>query len=246
MSRLVSPEQMPAFQLESFDTEEAPLSQEAPSEGGIPCIRIPLCGSRHRPARKPEAGDTREPGPPTEEEILDRVARLEREAYEKGFAQGRKDGLALEMKQVEKKDRELQSLLDSLARLKEQIYGEAEGELVKLGLAIAGKIIRKEVKAGHHRMEEIIRTATKYLVDASHMRIRVSPEDMEDVQRIVPSLAAATQANRIQIVEDRAIERGGCLLETGFGSVNATLQDQLGLLEKELDRVFQAGKGESP
>ena len=86
----------------------------------------------------------------------------------------------------------------------------------------------------------------KYLVDASHVKIRVCPEDMEDVQTIVPSLAAATRANRIQIVEDRAIERGGCLLETGFGSVNATLQDQLGLLEKEMDRVFQAGKGGAP
>lgn len=246
MSRFVRPEQTPAFQLESFDTEEAPLSQEASAEGEIPCIRIPLCRNRPRPVRKREEVETREPAPPTEEEIRDRVARIEKEAYEKGFAQGRKDGLALEAKQMEQKGREMQALLDSLARLKEQIYREAEGELIKLGLAIAGKIIRNEVKAGHHRMEEIIRSAMKYLVDASHMKIRVSPEDMEEVQGIVPSLAAATRANRIQIVEDRAIERGGCLLETGFGSVNATLQDQLGLLEKEMDRVFQTCKGAAP
>jgi flagellar assembly protein FliH len=193
--------------------------------------------------KQEEAKSEEKPALPTEEEIRERVARIEKEAYEKGFEQGRKDGLALEAKQMEKKGRELQALLDSLAGLKGQIYRETEGELVKLSLAIARKIIRSEVKAGQHRIEEIIRSAMRYLVDASHMKIRVNPEDMEDVQAIVPSLAAATGATRLQIVEDRAVERGGCLLETGFGSVNATLQDQLSLLERDLERVYKDGSG---
>lgn len=243
MSRYVSPDQTPAFQLESFDTEEAHPSQEASEEGKTRCIRIPFCGNRPRPLPKQEEVKPEPATLPTEEEIRERVAGLEKEAYEKGFAQGRKDGLALEAKQMEQKGREVQALLDSLAGLKEQIYREAEAEIVKLSLAIAKKILRNEVAAGHHRMDEIIRCAMKYLVDASHLKIRVSPDDMEEVQRIVPSLASVARANRIQVVEDRVIERGGCLLETGFGSVNATLQDQLGVLEEELDRMLKNCKG---
>jgi flagellar assembly protein FliH len=242
----VSPEQTPAFQLESFDTEEALASREASEEENTRCVRIPFCGKRPRPLPKREEVNPAPATLPTEEEIRERVAGLEKEAYEKGFAQGRKDGLALEAKQMEQKGRELQALLDSLAGLKEQIYRETEAEMVRLSLAIAKKIIRNEVKAGHHRMEELIACATKFLVDASHLKIRVSPDDMEEMQRIVPSLASGTRASRIQVVEDRIIERGGCLLETGFGSVNATLQDQLGVLEGELDRVLRNCKGGTP
>ena len=43
---------------------------------------------------------------------------------------------------------------------------------------------------------------------------------------------------QFQVIEDKGIERGGCRLETGFGSINATIEDQLTELEKEIDRAF--------
>ena len=115
--------------------------------------------------------------------------------------------------------------------------------MVRLSLAIAGKVVRRELRAGRQIIGETIRAAMKFLVDTSQVRIRVSPEDMEEVERILPSLASAAKGGRVQILEDRAVKRGGCILQTGFGSVNATIDDQMALVEKEIERVLNPEEG---
>ena len=85
----------------------------------------------------------------------------------------------------------------------------------------------------------------KFLVDKHHIRILINPEDMEEVRKILPEIARLARGGKFQVVEDRAVDRGGCLLETGFGRVNATLDDQLEMLEKEIDEEFQCSRGGS-
>jgi len=225
------------FPLESFETEADRIPLEGVDENECGCIQLPVT---RNPAghvkKKGQEGSYPDAG--KEEDPKERLARLEKEAYEKGFEQGQKDGMALEQRQMEERGKQLSALIDALGRLREQIYAETEGELIKLSLAIAKKIIRSEIRAGNHVIEETIRSAMKPLVDRSHVRVRISPADMEEVTRLVPELAAGAQAGRLQIVEDSAIERGGCILETGFGSVNAGIEDQLSVVEKELDRCL--------
>ncbi|MBN1107097.1 MAG: hypothetical protein JXL84_27085 [Deltaproteobacteria bacterium] len=224
------------FPLESFETEADRVPLEGVEENGCGCIRLPVSGNPVGRGKKKGRGS--DPDAEKEEDPKQRLARIEREAYEKGFAQGQKDGMALEQRQMEERGKQLAALIDVLGRLREQIYAEAEGELIKLSLTIAKKIIRSELKAGNHLIEETIRSAMKLLVDRSHVRIRISPADMEEVTRLVPALAAGAQAGRLQIVEDSVVERGGCILETGFGSVNAGIEDQLSVVEEELERCL--------
>jgi flagellar assembly protein FliH len=229
------------FPLESFETETDRIPLEGVDEDGYEFIKLPIAGHPAGGFKRKARGS--DPEAEKEEDNEQRLARLEREAYEKGFEQGRKDGMALEKRQMEEQGKQLAALIEALGRLKEQIYTQAERELVKLSLAIAKKIIRSEVKAGNHLIEEPIRSAMKLLVDRSHVRIRISPADMEEVTRLVPALAAGAQAGRLQIVEDNAVERGGCILETGFGSVNAGIEDQLSVVESELDRCLESSSG---
>jgi flagellar assembly protein FliH len=230
------------FPLESFESEGDRIPLEGVDENGCGCIKLPVARNPGGHVKK-KGRKGSDPDVEKEEDPKERLARIEREAYEKGFEQGQKDGMALEQRQMEERGKQLAALIDALGRLRERIYSEAEGEVVKLSLAIAKKIIRGEVKAGNHLIEETIRSAMKLLVDRSHVRIRISPADMEEVTRLVPALAAGAQAGRLQIVEDSAVERGGCILETGFGSVNAGIEDQLSVVEKELDRCLEASRG---
>jgi len=233
-------DEVPAFTLESFGPESPEDSTEMMALDENGCILLP---SRKR-ACAPPKGAPKEgpPEPPKEEDIEERIAQLEREAYEKGFAQGQKDGLALEERQLQEKAGHLDTLFDSLGRLKEEIYRDTEEEIVRLSMAIARKIIWSELKAGSYDIGETIRAAMKFLVDASRVQIRISPEDMEEVSNLVPTLGSDTKAGRIQILEDHAIQRGGCVLHTGFGSVNATVEDQLALVENEIERVLSSSR----
>jgi len=225
---LIKKEETPLFQLESFEgTQKKSQNQgDRPPGNSTGSVRFPLAGGLH-------GGED-----PREKRV-----RLEKEAYEKGFEQGRKDGLALEKRQMEEKGKQLDALLSEISQLKRRICSESEGELLKLSILIAKRIIREEVKIDSHIIGKTIHSALKYLVDKSHIRILISPDDMEEVRQILPDLAILTKGGQFQLIEDNAIERGGCILETGFGRINATIEDELGMVEKEIEQEFKSHQG---
>ena len=116
--------------------------------------------------------------------------------------------------------------------------------MLKLSMLIAKRIIREEVKIDSHIIGKTIQSALKYLVDKSHIRILISPDDMEEVRQVLPDLAILTKGGQFQLIEDNAIERGGCILETGFGRINATIEDELGMVEKEIEQEFKSHRGD--
>ena len=177
--------------------------------------------------------------PLQDESYQEKLARIEREAYQKGFEQGQRDGLTLEKKQMEEKAKQLETIFSGLNGLKAQIYHESESELLNLSVLMAKKIIREEIKADGGIIRHTIQAALKSLVDKQHIRILLNPEDMEEVRNLLPELAAQSKGGQFQLVEDNAIDAGGCILETGFGRINATIEDQLGELEKEIEQTFQ-------
>lgn len=234
---------IPSFSLESFESEESEGGTESVIIDENGCVLLPSkkrVKKRGSPAVSPE--ESKEGGTPTEkkEDLHEKIALLEKEAYEKGFAQGQKDGQALEKIHMEEKSKHLETLVGELANLKEAIFRETEAEMVRLSVAIAKKIIRNELRTGNHRIEETIRAASKFLVDASQVRIKISPEDMEQVTELIPTLAAGMKAGRIQVLEDHSVHRGGCILQTGFGNVNASFEDQMAAVETEIERVLNS------
>lgn len=179
---------------------------------------------------------------PNEEDFKERLARLEKEAYEKGFEQGQRDGLALEKRQMEEKSRQLEKLMANINAFKARLYSEGEQDLLKLSTLVAKTIIRQEVESHPGIIGNTIRAALEYLVDKSMICIHISSEDMDEIRRILPDLSAMTKGGKFQLMEDKAIEAGGCVIETGFGRINATIEDQIGMLEQLIQNEFEAGK----
>jgi flagellar assembly protein FliH len=175
------------------------------------------------------------------ESVQERLARLEREAYEKGFEQGQKDGLSLGEKRVQETVGQMEALLRAMTGLKKQVYDEAEAELLRLSVEIARQIIRREVNTDPSVVTRAIRAAFEYLGDQNQVRISVSPEDMKEVQKVLPDLAQLHRLEGFELMEDRAVARGGCILETGFGRINGTIEDQLAMLKEELERCLGTG-----
>lgn len=243
LSKLIREEEYTLLQVNDFEEEDLGLSlpEEAP-EGLESCITLPIMGdcSLQGKRREEESG-----GEEDLEEVEDRLARLEREAYEKGFAQGQKDGLTLETRQMEQRAGELDALFSGLEGLKAGIARETEGELLKLSLLIARRIIRGEVKTDPHVIGRTLKAALEFVTDRSAMMIMIHPEDMEEVRRLLPEIASRTKGGNFEVVEDHSIGRGGCVLKTGFGNVNATLEDQLEIVEREIEKEFEGLSGES-
>ena len=89
-------------------------------------------------------------------------------------------------------------------------------------------------------IERTVRAASTLVVDRSRIRIVINPDDMEAVKGLLPEFAVTTRGAKVEIAEDSTIERGGCILETGFGRINATIESQRATLQKELEAEFHA------
>lgn len=174
----------------------------------------------------------------TTEDFKTRIARLEKKAYEEGFAQGQKDGLDLEKSKLEEMGKQYEALLCELRDLKVKIYSDSEGEMLQLIELISKKIIGEEIKTGESIIRHSIKSAAKFLTDKRKVRIIINPDDMEEAKKMLPDLAKLAKGGHFQLTEDNSVGKGGCILETGFGRINATIDDQFDEIIKVIDKEY--------
>jgi flagellar assembly protein FliH len=251
LSNLIKEGQKSLFQINAFRAEEiGPVEGSDDSDDESGEVRLPVGKGPslfpHHPSGESaqdedvvsEEDDAVEDG--EAEDIVDagKLAELEKEAYRQGFEQGQRDGLAIEEKQTAEKSRQLEHLLTELGSLKAQIVAETEREILELAVAIAKCVVNAEVKSDPAVIERTVRSASRLVVDSSQLRILINPSDMEAVKGLLPEFAAATKGSKPNIAEDPSIERGGCILETGFGRINATIESQIATLQRELEAEF--------
>lgn len=153
--------------------------------------------------------------------------QVRQEAYEEGFAQGRRDAEQAALAQW-------QPLMDSaqaaIAQLKDDYQRhlqEAEPQLVSLALMVAAKILRKEASRPEVA-QAVLREALNRLSGEAPARIRVNPFDH-------PRLSAPQGA---ELIADPAVGAGGVIIETPQGKVDARFATQFreiarALLERE-------------
>ena len=220
----------PLYNIDTFQTDEMP-----PEGGQSPASMIRADDSSVRSWSFPAV--ERE-DPTTVEDFKTKIARLEREAYEKGFAQGQRDGLDLEKSKMEEMGRQYEALLAELRDLKIHIFHESEGEMLRLIELIVKKVIGEEIKTGESIIRHSIKTAARFLTDKRKVRIIINPDDMEEVKKMLPDMSRLTKGGNFQLTEDPSIGMGGCILETGFGRVNATIEDQLDEIIKAIDKEY--------
>lgn len=162
------------------------------------------------------------------------VAKIEQEAYEKGFAQGEKDGFALGEKKSLKVIEHMEHLLEQLAGLQEHIVKRDEKEIVEVLFAVAEKIVQHQVQVDETVVKASVMEALALAAERREICFSVHPDDYDYVETLRPELFARLKDLKTATVSaDPSILRGGCFLETVYGDVDARM-------EKRLENVYQA------
>lgn len=163
------------------------------------------------------------------------LVSLEREAYEKGFASGEKAGFDLGVKKAEVLFSGLSKILDELSDFKTTLYVPCEREMVELALAIARKVIHREVEKKDSVLD-CVRVAIKSVVAAGEILIKVNPKDLEILNNNKNEFArfSGAGAKGLKIEADPEIEKGGCVIETSYGEVDASIGSVLADIEEKL------------
>lgn len=171
---------------------------------------------------------------------------IEKEAYEKGFAQGEKDGFELGRKRLEMVIHQFELVLLGIRGQQEELYKEFEKEMLQLVISISQRVIRHELTLQEGVIQKTLEEAFRKVSDRTKIVVHLNPVDYQHLlahQEGFPWVTAHTE--RIRVVEDPSVSRGGCLLETSFGEVDATIEGQFAEIVSSIWNQWQSQKKQS-
>ena len=168
------------------------------------------------------------PAGPSPEDIVAQ-AHAEAEAIR---AQAREEGFhaGLEAAQAELATaaEALASALGSVAELRGQVADQVERGAVALGLRIAEQAMGATIDADPDRVVDVVRGALRRLTERERVTILVNPEDMDTVRAATAQLMSSLGGiDSCDVQAERRVSRGGAVVRTAEGEVDATLETKL-------------------
>jgi flagellar assembly protein FliH len=133
----------------------------------------------------------------------------------------------------------LQAAAAQVAAERERIASAVEAAAVQLGLKIAEQALAASLEARPELVTDVVRGALRRLVERDRVTVLVNPEDLELVRAAAPALAAELGGiEHCDVQAERRVARGGAIVRTVEGEVDATLHTKLDrareVLEDEL------------
>lgn len=166
-----------------------------------------------------------------------RLATLEREAFAKGYEQGERAGLQAGGARAEAMLRRLAQTLQELADLRREMIRHTERQMVQLALAIAKRVVRREIALDGDLTRSMARLAMERLGDSTTVTVRLHPEDLS----VVANGRDEWERPHVSVVADPEVSRGGCVVESDFGFVDASVEAQF----QEIARALLAEEGQA-
>lgn len=148
------------------------------------------------------------------------IVRAAREQAERERAALRAE---LEAEAREAAKAEVAAALLAVEQARARALREAEASILEIALAAARRIVAEELELHPERIRAIVRDATERVRRARRARVRVHPSD-----------AAHLAFSDVELVEDASIERGGCIVESELGEVDARLEVRIAAIERAL------------
>lgn len=153
---------------------------------------------------------------------------IEMEAYRKGLEMGQAEGQKMALKRLEPLAETLRKAVDEVENLRKALTERHLMDLLEVVLAISEKVIHREIHLAPDIILETIRAASAHLADTDAVILRLHPSDYEYIREIEELLKdKLTGRKGISFVEDGGIDRGGVLIETELGTIDATIRSQI-------------------
>jgi type III secretion protein L len=150
----------------------------------------------------------------------DEIDRLRRRAE----VEGRERGLAA-----------VSELLVGARAAAARARANAETELRTLAVRIAEKILGRELQVDAGAVVDVARAALKHAGEPRELLVRCAAEDLEALERGKPRLLERCRAAQVVVFRaDPSVSRGGCIVETELGVIDARLSTQLDAIERAL------------
>jgi flagellar assembly protein FliH len=172
-------------------------------------------------------------------EALQKIKEIQEGAYQQAYALGLDEGREKSYQEnaavIEERLASLGQVLQSISSLKMDLVTFNEAHILKLIYFMAGQVAMDEIKT---RPEIILTVLTKAIENAQseeNVTVRVSPADLQFIQGMIEKNGKDLEViKKVKLQESENITVGGCIVETNFGVVDATVEQRFSKLWAEL------------
>ncbi|MBI5815798.1 MAG: hypothetical protein HZB29_09340 [Nitrospinae bacterium] len=149
-------------------------------------------------------------------------------AREDGYQKGHADGYTAGLTEAKPVMDSFVNLVRELTEARGKFYAGAEEEMIHLTINIARTVIGAEITKDPSLVQKVILKAVQRLQSREEMIIRVNPKDLAEAEKSLPELRREVEdIEKVSFKGDALITRGGCMVETNIGSIDARLETQL-------------------
>lgn len=156
-------------------------------------------------------------------ELNEESEKIHREAWDRGYKEGFVAGEAKAASTAIRLIEENSTISDNLAE-----------QAARLALAICPTIIEEHVKTDPEVVKKIARRALQESVIGDSVTVLVHPDDQSVLEKAADQLRSIAGGVNVAIDIDSSLTRGGCIVRTDFGEVDASIGALLGSLAARL------------
>lgn len=161
------------------------------------------------------------------------IAAWREEARQDGWQAGYNDGHQAAITELNQTLDQVRSIAESAVEAHAKFLRDSQPQVGRLAVAIAERILGRELSINPSAISDIVAQVIEAAAVQDACRIHVNPHDYEILKPHWDAVAALQQPGRSwDLVADKNIERGGCVIETGGGTIDAQLSTQLSQIEQ--------------
>jgi flagellar assembly protein FliH len=153
---------------------------------------------------------------------------IREKAYEEGFQEG--------LDHAGESISTLQQQLDALLKGKEEALLSVSKDIAELAIEVATRIIKTEVSCDDTLVMALVKdTIQKAGVNAKSIIIKLHHTDTKTVKSLLKADPLQGIKTEVIVIDDPAVDKGSCIIETNSGLIDASFSTQLGVLYKMLN-----------
>jgi flagellar biosynthesis/type III secretory pathway protein FliH len=152
------------------------------------------------------------------------AAEAEAAGREAGFAAG----LEAAREEIAVARQALEAAAAQVEATREAALDRMEVQAAELGLALARKILSASLEVKPELVVDVTRSALRRVAERDRLVVEVNPDDFallrSEIEGVADSLGGF---HGLEVVAERRVARGGCLLRTTEGEIDAGIDEQL-------------------
>src|SRR5690606_28023877 len=122
-------------------------------------------------------------------------------------------------------------VFQSLSQTLPHLVEKCEGGLVRFAMECSRKIVAG-IPISADLVEAVVREALQELQGITRYTIRLHPEDLTLLEAIQSGILPGQEQDEVRVAADATVERGGCVVETPFGIVDANRSTKFERIER--------------